>query len=193
MAEKKEGLPPYSLRLRALREKLGYKRQADLAEALHTKQQTLSRWLNGDARPIPEAFMRMAALVEGEDRIFFLKEGGVLIEDEDDRAIEITVGSGSGESQRLDPDLLAFAIEMTDEQLQKAGKRRENPYYAELIALVYEYCHQEKTRDRDRVRHLFAAGQAAIHLIESGPRSDRTGKIAHQQEDRSHHGRSGTR
>jgi len=96
---KKEELPPYALRLRALRDKLGFDRQIEFAAALGTRQATISRWLNGTARPLPLAFMRMAGLAQGEDRIFFLREGGVLIEDGDPVDPAIAQSFFAGESR----------------------------------------------------------------------------------------------
>ena len=90
------------------------------------------------------------------------------------------------------PDLLYFAAEMVDEELERRKLRRENPQYAELVALVYSFCHKTGNRDRDMVRALFATGQSVVHLLEPGQSSDRSGKAAHQQEDRDYYGQSGT-
>ncbi len=88
------------------------------------------------------------------------------------------------------PDLLYFAAEMVDEELERRKLGRENPQYAELVALVYGFCHKTGNRDRDMVRALFATGQSVVHLLESGPSSDRSGKVAPQQEDRDNYGQS---
>jgi len=70
-------LPAYALRLRALKAALGLKNQGELAAALGTDQGTVSKWMNGKSRPLPEVFTRMAALAQGADKIFFLDQAGI--------------------------------------------------------------------------------------------------------------------
>lgn len=74
---KDRGLPTFALRLQGLMKACGYKNQADFAQALDTKQSHVSKWLNGKARPVPEAFTRMARLAEGEDKLYFLEQAGI--------------------------------------------------------------------------------------------------------------------
>jgi transcriptional regulator with XRE-family HTH domain len=64
-------------RLAALKESLGVKNQIDFAAALGTDQGTVSRWLNGKSRPLPETLIEMANLAEGADKLFFLEEAGL--------------------------------------------------------------------------------------------------------------------
>jgi len=191
MSAKKEELPLYAQKLRDLRDKLGFRRQAEFATALGTRQATVSRWLNGTARPLPSVFMRIAGLAQGEDRIYFLKEGGVLIE-EDDRGIEIVVGSEKGAPEPLRPELLAFAMEMAEAELKREGRKRQNPQYAQLVAQIYDFCHREGSLDPARVRDLFRTARSVIHILESGPHSDKAGEVEDRQENRSHHGRIAT-
>ncbi len=64
-------------RLAALKESLGVKNQIDFAAALGTDQGTVSKWLNGKSRPLPETLIEIANLAEGADKLFFLEEAGL--------------------------------------------------------------------------------------------------------------------
>lgn len=77
MRKKVDKLPIFATRLEALKKQLGITNQKDLAVALGTDQGAISRWTSGKTRPLPAAFIRMASLAQGADKLFFLEEAGV--------------------------------------------------------------------------------------------------------------------
>ncbi|HEY1767798.1 MAG TPA: S24 family peptidase, partial [Terracidiphilus sp.] len=59
-----------------LRERLGM-RQVAFAERLGVDQGTVSKWERGKTRPTSEAFVRLAGLAQGVEKLFFLEEAGL--------------------------------------------------------------------------------------------------------------------
>jgi transcriptional regulator with XRE-family HTH domain len=176
---KKDELPPYAQRLRELRAKLGFRNQTEFAAALGTRQATVSRWLNGTARPLPEVFTRIAALAHGEDRIFFLKEAGIPFNEQGDVDFGLKdVGRGVGKDAIIginqhnrnkkagqksrpdtaptwDPDLLLWIVETIN-----AGLREKDipppPGYGRAVMKIYKICQRDKRRDPAQVLQLFS-------------------------------------
>lgn len=135
VAVKKEELPLWARKLYALQKRLGFSRQGDFAAALGTRQGTLSKWLNGSARPLPGVFTRIASLAEGEERAFFLKEAGVIDSDLAHWPIPhnktTAVGLTPDEIVSLDSDILFSIIEAASHELARRNRAisagRERP------------------------------------------------------------------
>lgn len=92
----------------------------------------------------------------------------------------------------FDPDLLEFAMERADAELQAEGRTLRRPEYRRLVALICDFCHRSGTRDPVKVKALFETARSAIHILEPGTGSDRAGEVENSQEDRRHHGHFGT-
>lgn len=69
-------LPRWAERIASARRKLGMNQTA-FAEALNVGQGNVSKWERGENRPVPDVFVRIAALVDGPDRFFFWEEAGL--------------------------------------------------------------------------------------------------------------------
>jgi transcriptional regulator with XRE-family HTH domain len=69
-------LPRWATRIRDLRKSLGMT-QTDFAEELRVTQAALSKWENGEHRPSPDAFVRLAAVARDVEKYFFLEEAGL--------------------------------------------------------------------------------------------------------------------
>lgn len=63
-------------KVRELRKRLGIF-QLPFAEKLGVDQATVSKWEAGKARPTPDAFVRLASLAEGVEKLFFLEHAGL--------------------------------------------------------------------------------------------------------------------
>jgi len=71
------GHPPrWAQKITEVRKKLGLSQTA-FAQALGVGQGNVSKWERGDNRPVPDVFVRIAALVQGQDRFFFWEEAGL--------------------------------------------------------------------------------------------------------------------
>jgi transcriptional regulator with XRE-family HTH domain len=172
-AEEKEP-PLWPLRLRALKAKLGYTRQSDFAAALDTRQGVVSTWLSGESRPVPEAFIRIAKLASGEDRVFFLKEAGIpmdaslgyglgVVRIDKDRAKLLPTTQlkkqKDGRSSRpapesfFDPDLLMSILESINTGLRKRGEPPP-PAHARTVLNIYRICLRNNIRDRESIAEI---------------------------------------
>ncbi|MDR5730587.1 MAG: helix-turn-helix transcriptional regulator [Terriglobia bacterium] len=164
-------------KIREVRLSLGLS-QIIFAKDLRVDQTTVSKWEGGKARPTPEALMRIAGMVQGEDRIFFLKEGGVPFDDEGtvDLALKpqipearrhgIILASQNNQTERTgrmhrpgaiyswNPDVLAFVIETLNREMRKRKKGLPDPKYAQAVILAYEHCDGQRDRVSESVRSV---------------------------------------
>ena len=69
-------LPRWADRITAARKKLKMS-QTDFAEALKVGQGNVSKWERGANRPLPDVFVKIAGLVSGTDKLYFLEEAGL--------------------------------------------------------------------------------------------------------------------
>jgi transcriptional regulator with XRE-family HTH domain len=69
-------IPPYAVRVKALRERLQMNQTA-FATAIGVGQGAVSKWEKGLSRPIPDALIALARLTDQEDKFFFLEAAGV--------------------------------------------------------------------------------------------------------------------
>ena len=69
-------LPRWAERITTAREKLRLT-QAEFALALGVGQGNVSKWEHGTNRPLPDIFVKIAALVPGPDKFFFWEEAGL--------------------------------------------------------------------------------------------------------------------
>jgi transcriptional regulator with XRE-family HTH domain len=179
-AVKKEELPLYAQKLRALRDKLGFRRQTEFAAALGTRQATVSRWLNGTARPLPEIFMRIAGLAQGADRSFFMREAGIPLNDAGELDFgatplrrEISKGAivplnqhnkdrKAGHTSQPDvvvhwnPELLVFVVETLNGKLKERRLKLPDSKYAQAVVLCYEFCIRLGRRDAETVEKFLS-------------------------------------
>lgn len=63
-------------RIRKVRKDLGL-RQEDFAKRIGLDQTTISKWETGNAKPTPDAMVKLASVSEGIDKIFFLEHAGL--------------------------------------------------------------------------------------------------------------------
>jgi transcriptional regulator with XRE-family HTH domain len=167
VARANKQLEEIALRVRKLRRDLGLT-QMQLAQHLHQDQTTISKWEKAKARPIPEALLRLSLLVPGDDRLWFMREAGIImdIEDVDDTASGLKLVKPESRKKPIigpshhndnehasqksrqesafvwDPDLLAFIIDTINAQLEKMG-RSPSLGFGRAIANVYAICQHE--------------------------------------------------
>lgn len=148
-----------SARIRALRKHLEIDQTA-MADELGVTQATVSGWENDEFPPSPMALMAIGRL-DSNNTMWWYEQAGSRFA----RRLEIQRGIREiKESQRAereagvpcqwDAELLTFVIETVDAELKQRRRTLQIGKYAELIALIYEYCHRLGERNPDIVVRL---------------------------------------
>lgn len=154
------GSPPsWSLRIAALRNKLGYT-QAAFAERLNYSAMAVSRWERGSHEPTASTYIRMGNLAGPPDCWFFWQKSGLAITDvvrsmppaaELHRPQPLTVvAAGIHKRRRLPPtDLVALPV-LSLPALPDSGARNtsfENALVVSMLAAPKTWCpNPEQTR-----------------------------------------------
>ena len=147
-------------RIRALRQRLGMD-QTVLAQHIGVKPTSVSEWESGKYRPSAMALVAIGHL-DLNNEMWWFEQAGPEYADrlktvqlvEDAQAKRRKLGESGASPPPWDPELLTFVIETMDAELTKRRKTLPIGKYAELIILVYEYCHKLGKRDSDIVAKL---------------------------------------
>ena len=76
MKPKRPDKPDYAARIAHLRKRLNLK-QIPFAHRLQVDQGAVSNWERGKNRPHPEAFVKLAGLADGPEKLWFLGQAGI--------------------------------------------------------------------------------------------------------------------
>ncbi len=146
-------------RIKALRERLQID-QTVLAQHIGVKPTSISEWESGKYRPSAMALMAIGRL-DFNNEMWWYDQAGPEYADRlktvrmfEEQQAKRRKPDEPGASPAWDPDLLTFVIETMDAELKKRRKTLPVGKYAELIVLVYEYCHKLGQRDSDIVAKL---------------------------------------
>lgn len=165
MPKTKEELPPLPRAIRRLQVSLKLNQEA-FAERLGVDQGTISKWVNGRAKPTPDSLVELASLADGVEKLFFLQEAGLpeeflagspMIPEIRKATAQVVSRALGGTSTRQifwDRDLLKFVIQTVNHELKKRERQLPDRKYATLVALFYELCQQTGRRDSEMMEEL---------------------------------------
>ena len=181
--EKQEGrLSVLAERIRKTRRDLRLG-QVEFAKKLGLDQTTISKWERARARPLPEALVKIASLVDGVDKLFFLEFAGLpkeylmgepMLTEIKEASQRVVAGTRSASKKpapislgvthttenpivRWDSELMEFVIETVDGELKKRSRKLSARKFAKVIVLVYEFCQKSGQRDFDMVKRFLDA------------------------------------
>jgi transcriptional regulator with XRE-family HTH domain len=158
------------MRIRDLRKRLGIDQRV-LAEHLGVSQGTISEWENGDHKVPPIALMAIGRLDYDNTEWWYEQAGPKFVERlkltcviqkvraERARPEEQAAPSKTVELKPTDPvpwdrEIMVFAIETVDRELERRGLTLPIDKRAQMIVLFYELCNETKSQNLDLVERL---------------------------------------
>ena len=168
--------PPWSLKIAALRQKLGYT-QAILGEHLHYSAMAVSRWERGSHEPTSACWIQLGNMAGPPDCWFFWQKAGLAVSDvvrhlprpsdasQPQPILVVAAGVRKKHLKRTDPNLIALPVLALSapDKTGASGLTLEDAVVVSMLAAPKQWC-----PNPEHTRCLQVKGASMAPMIRDG-------------------------
>ena len=168
-------LPLWSLKIAALRLKLGYT-QAALGENLHYSAMAVSRWERGSHEPTSSCWIQLGNIAGPPDCWFFWQKAGLAVSDvvrhlpladathKPQPIVVVAAGAGKRHLAKADPSLIALPVlALASDTPASTGLTLEDAVVVSMLAAPKQWC-----PNPEHTRCLQVKGSSMSPMIREG-------------------------